>query len=241
MQSFKLSTCALFTILLTGCAATPPVVAAEPPTRAQSERLQDLETAAAQLRQQHLAMGETLMWLEGEIKAMRLAQPIVHQPVVDTPPAPVAAPAHAAVEAPAPVPEAHASTSPTPLVPEAAPAAEVSALSDEDLEAEPTEAEAATPAAPATEGFAVHIASYSRTDLLGRGWREMRTQYGDALQGLKPFGTTFTDTNGHHWARLNVGPFASRASATATCNQLKARDVFCDVQSVAADTVIAVR
>lgn len=243
MQSYKLLSLSGL-LLLGACAPTLPVQV-EPEgytSRPASERIQDLESAAAQLREQQLAMGQSLTWIEGQIKAMRYQEAHEGSPVV----APVAAP-HPAPPAPAPapaatpeaVPEKHSEASPTPLVPAADPAT-VSALSNEDMDVEPGQPHNEGSAATAPSGFAVHLASYSRQGQLVRGWQEIKQHNGTSLAGLKPFGSSFTDARGHDWVRLNVGPFETRHAAAARCAEIKATGTFCDVQEVSADSIIAV-
>lgn len=244
MQSYKLIPLAAF-LLLVACAPTLPVKV-EPEgytSRPVSERIQDLEAAASQLREQQLAMGQSLIWIEGQIKAMRYQE--AHEGrAAAAPPAPVAAPTHlpvdppAPIESPSPTPEKHSEAAPTPLVPEA-PAAAVSALSDEDMEVEPGQPHKDS-ATALPSGFAVHLASYTHQEQLARGWREIKQQGSASLEGLKPFGSAFTDTRGREWLRLNVGPFETRRAAAARCAEIKTTGTFCDVQEVRADGVIAV-
>ena len=240
MQSYKLLSLAGL-LLLGACAPTLPVQV-EPEgytSRPVSERIQDLESAAAQLREQQLAMGQSLIWIEGQIKAMRYQE--THEESGVT--APVATPAQPHHPAPAPAatpdaaPEKHSESSPTPLVP-AEPAA-VSELSNEDMDVEPGQPHNEGSASTPHSGFAVHLASYARQEQLARGWREIKQHNGTSLEGLKPFGSSFTDARGHDWVRLNVGPFATRHAAAARCAEIKATGTFCDVQEVSADSVIA--
>lgn len=231
MQSYKLLPLAVL-LLLAACAPTLPV-RVEPEgytSRPVSERIQDLEAAASQLREQQLAMGQSLTWIEGQIKAMRYQE--VHEDRASA-----AAPAPAPLESP-PTPEKHSEAAPTPLVPKA-PAAAVSALSDEDMEVEPSQPQKDT-ATATPSGFAVHLASYTHQEQLARGWREIKQHGNASLEGLKPFGSAFTDTRGREWLRLNVGPFETRRAAAARCAEIKTTGTFCDVQEVHADSVIAV-
>lgn len=249
MQSYKLLPLAGL-LLLGACAPTLPVQV-EPDgytSRPTSERIQDLESAAAQLREQQLAMGQSLTWIEGQIKAMRYQEAHEGSTVVAPPAATTPAttstqphpPAAAPAATPDAVPEKHSEASPTPLVPAAEPAA-VSALNNEDMDVEPTTQphNSSSTVAPHS-GFAVHLASYTRHEQLARGWREIKQHNGTALEGLKPFGSSFTDARGHDWVRLNVGPFETRQAAAARCADIKTTGAFCDVQEVSADSVIAV-
>lgn len=232
---------------LTACAQTLPVTVepatydAPPP----GERLHDLEAAAAQLRQQQLAMGESLTWLEGEIKALHHTDFSKANMTVPTPIVPAA---QTVTE------EHHNQSGPTTLVPTSpTPAAAVSELSTDDLRAEPTPHARPEPTALAhaartsaqtpspTTGYAVHVASFPRSEQLHLGWREIKQRYGAQLGNLRPFGTRFTDSQGRNWTRLNVGPFNTRQAANETCAHLKAAGAFCDVQPVTAGSTSAVQ
>ncbi len=239
MQSYKLLSLSGL-LLLGACAPTLPVQV-EPEgytSRPASERIQDLESAAAQLREQQLAMGQSLTWIEGQIKAMRYQEAHEGSPVVAPVAAPHPAPAPAPTATPDAPPEKHSEASPTPLVPAAEPAT-VSALSNEDMDVEPAQPHNESAAATTPSGFAVHLASYTRQGQLARGWQEIKQHNGTSLEGLKPFGSSFTDARGHDWVRLNVGPFETRHAAAARCAEIKATGTFCDVQEVSADSVIA--
>ncbi len=229
----RISFIALMT-LLAACAQTLPVTT-EPPandTPAPSARLHDLEAAAAQLRQQQLAMGESLTWLEGEIKALRHTD-FSRASAVSPTALPDAAPTPA---------EEQSQSGPTQLVPtSSAPvSASVSELSSDDMSVEPTShtpsQHTAVPTAPASHasGYAVHVASFSRSEQLHRGWQEIKHRYGAQIGNLRPFGTAFTDSQGRNWTRLNVGPLNSRQAANDVCNRLKTAGAFCDVQPVTA-------
>lgn len=237
----RISFIALMT-LLAACAQTLPVTT-EPPANdapAPSARLHDLEAAAAQLRQQQLAMGESLTWLEGEIKALHQRDSAPHS----APTAPTAQAMPQTIEAEpiqSDVKNHHAG--PTTLVPESTPPS-VDDLNTADLQAEPTAAAlTATPAQSPTltTGYAVHVASFSRTEQLHKGWREIKQRYSAEIGTLRPFGTRFTDNQGRVWARLNIGPFTSRQDADTTCTRLKTAGAFCDVQPVTAGSASEVR
>lgn len=244
MQSYKLLSLSGL-LLLGACAPTLPVQV-EPEgytSRPASERIQDLESAAAQLREQQLAMGQSLTWIEGQIKAMRHQESLEGSPLAAPVTAPPAQPHHP-TPAPAATPpdtptEKHSEASPTPLVPAAEPAT-VSALSNEDMDVEPDHPHNEGSAATASSGFAVHLASYARPGQLMRGWQEIKQHNGTSLEGLEPFGSRFTDARGRHWVRLNVGPFETRRAAADRCSAIKATGTFCDVQEVSADSIIAV-
>ncbi len=209
----RFTSVALFASLtvLTACASQPaptPVVKAP----AKTASVSDLELVTANLREQHEAMSETLTWLDGEVTALRAAEKLAPAKVLS--PETVAPSSKDDTEAP----ETADDTPPT--------KAEVGELTEQDMAA--TETKAATPEATKQVPM-IHLASYLHADQADAGWATLQNRYPAQLAGLKVATMAYTDKNGQVWERLLAGPFATKADASARCDEIKTAGGWCEV------------
>lgn len=172
-----------------------------------SARVADLELAALQLRSQQMAMGQSLTWIEGQIKALHQALP------ADEAPPPTAAPSSVA-----------------PVAGKTDDKDEVAALSDADFDIQPT-----SPALPSSAGggktYGAHLASYREATQATKGIAELQKKHSLLLSGMNAHQVPFTDSQGRQWIRLNFGDFPSHEAAQNLCHALKAAGSWCDVQA----------
>ena len=210
------------------------------------QRILRLEDAASRLRSQYDAMGQTIMWIEGEIKALRSEQ--IH---VQYKPLPQSEQTENHKLSPEDVSIVHPTPSLTPK-PESenknptktnatSHNAEISPLNDADLSIGPSPSAHETSSTsasiqnasytpdPTGTIYLVHLASYNGYPMVKKGWKELAHKTPDALSGLKPFATTFRDDKGRAWVRLSAGPFSTEYAATVKCQEVKAEGGWCDI------------
>lgn len=240
--------CCLGLLLLAGCAAPLPVRVLDTPRASggapvaeasATDRISQLEQSARQLRQQHDAMGETLKWLDGEIRGLRRQNSTpMHLPTEAAAPVPV--PSRASVRRSPPMLK-------PPVAPPSAPTPIVAPLIGDDLTIEPettppvpASTQISTPttsAQPSARVYLVHVASYRSAAQAGPGWRALTRQHGDTLAEMSPHTTPFRDAQGRSWVRLGVGPFSAAAEAARACDRLKQAKLWCDVVGATPDAL----
>ena len=232
-------------------------------------RLDELQQSATALRRQYNSLGRSLKKVEEDIAALT-GKPAANNARPASSPASSSsssnAPRTQSSQAPAattdnirqplqmpkpsepllPTPQTEAaakpeqaSTAPVTLVNNNA--AKVDELTEQDMAVEPPKptAQAAATSA-ATKKFTVHIASYTATEQVGRGWTQLRARYGDALKEQKGYVSQFTDSRNRNWQRLNAGRFDNRAEADRICAAIKAQNSWCEVLSLESNQLKAI-
>jgi len=79
--------------------------------------------------------------------------------------------------------------------------------------------------------FGVHLASYRHVEEARTGWRKLQRENPDELGLLEPRVEAVTIEGKGRFLRLIGGGFAAREKAEALCGELKARGLFCTVES----------
>ena len=79
--------------------------------------------------------------------------------------------------------------------------------------------------------FGVHLASYRKMDEARAGWRQLQRENPEELGLLEPRVEEISVEGKGQFLRLIGGGFASRDKAEALCGQIKAKGLFCTVES----------
>lgn len=230
---------ALLVLLLASCSANQqPIRVVEYTSTTESneqleERISRLEEAEERMRKQYEAMGETLTWLRGEIRALRSHHRIQYKPL----PQQEINATHSLKQSdvkinPEDREQATAETTPAP---------HVAPLSEKDLAISPenstttrntnTEPEVKSTNTGVEEDesiYLVHLASYKSTAPLQQGWQSLKQKTPQAMVNTTPCATAFQDQAGKEWVRLSAGPFSTRAEAKQKCEQIKTEGGWCD-------------
>ncbi|NMM44155.1 hypothetical protein HH303_06685 [Rhodospirillaceae bacterium KN72] len=85
----------------------------------------------------------------------------------------------------------------------------------------------------ATSGsVAMHLASYKDPNNAEVGWKQLLAGNRDQLDGLRPIVRKVDIPGKGIFYRLHAGPIASKAQADAMCRTLKARGLYCKVETL---------
>ena len=140
------------------------------------------------------------------VVALRESSPAPAQPVVDNPEAPEMA------QSDVPVESAPRLTQPTFAATDAV-----------------FENEAASPAAPPSTLYGVHLASYRQTQEAREGWQKLQRENPDELGLLEPRLEAVEVPDKGEFFRLIGGGFSSQEKAEALCSNLKSKGLYCSV------------
>jgi len=236
-----------------------PGVSAEPdPTRPGPPPSSDASTAdggagVAAAPADDAAMAEAEAALDrllAEVTALSEGQGAAPSPAESAPPAetPPTAAAESATEVPtlevpspvAPEPEADDDATAAAEAPDATPSEsqeirQASALSAPPEAPETAPAAESTPAPPAApqvaaveDRFRVQLAAVRAEADARRAWDLFQADLGDVLRDVQPFFERAETANGIFY-RVQIGPFASQATAESRCEDLKQRNASCFV------------
>ncbi len=98
------------------------------------------------------------------------------------------------------------------------------------------ENEAASPEIKLTSVlWGVHLASYKHSDDASEGWKKLQRENPDELGLLEPRIEKVTVEGKGEYLRLVGGGFSSREKATALCDKLASKGVFCRVATFGGD------
>jgi len=191
-------------------------------------QIETLERTQQQMRKQYDNLGVTLIRLESRIARLKARANNNPLPSNDSPePAPVAAPEREPV----------VSNGPVTLAPA------IGGLTEQDMQVQATPqspvSAAPTNIAPAAGGqtYIVHLASYLESAPVRAGWQQLSQQQRAQIGDLKPYVTSFEDTQNRKWLRLSAGPLSSSGAAHQRCDAIKANSGWCDVLRVNASAL----
>ncbi len=138
-------------------------------------------------------------------------------------PAPAPATQEAAVPPAAPVTEPAPQKLTLPATKQAAkaPPAKIAAAAPSPAPAAETPAPATTVAAATGGNILLQIGSYPSEALANAAWKTFQAKHAATLEGFGPDIKSFDLGAKGTWYRLRVGPFADKATASATCGKLK--------------------
>jgi len=253
----------LLSLMLLGACASDEsarVVELEARPALTQSRLDELQQSATALRRQYNSLGRSLKKVEEDIAALtgkpaannaRLTSSNAPRTQSSQAPAattdnirqPLQMPKPSEPLLPTPQTEAtakpeQATTAPVTLINNNA--AKVDELTEQDMAVEPPKPSAQAAATSAAKKFTVHIASYTATEQVGRGWTQLRARYGDALKEQKGYVSQFSDSRNRNWQRLNAGRFDNRAEADRICAAIKAQNSWCEVLSLESNQLKAI-
>jgi len=232
---------------------SPPVVAAPDPTPGLPSSAPTADGAAgAAAPPDDAAMTEAEAALDrllAEVTALSEGQGAAPGPAESGSPAetPPTAAAEAATEAPTleapaqvPPPEAEEEATAAAEAPDATPSEsqeirQASALSAPPEAPEPSPSAELTPAPPAApqvaaveDRYRVQLAAVRAEADARRAWDLFQADLGDVLRDVQPFFERAETANGIFY-RVQIGPFASQATAESRCEDLKQRNASCFV------------
>lgn len=93
--------------------------------------------------------------------------------------------------------------------------------------------EPAMAAVGGAEQFALHLASYRERDNAVAGWEEFRLTVPDQLADLRPGTSIFDKGADGQFIRLKAGPLASKSEAESRCEIIRAVGLYCAVMPYA--------
>ena len=79
------------------------------------------------------------------------------------------------------------------------------------------------------DSYALHLASYRGPETAEAGWDIYKEQFADVLASLRPVGVAVTLPEKGDYIRLLAGPISDLHAARLACEELAARDQYCQV------------